>query len=178
MFRTKIAGLLGNMGQFTNNAATETSTETLASLMFQLQMTGYMFKNADYRLSLKQSLSGATERLSSGAGTKTLPPPAIGGGGGGVGSGSGALPTAAGTGALTGADSSVVGFTTPFSERPVSGNVSVTTPDGQVVAVDADAYVAELKVFMLCYIRLAVCFLKSRFRQKEKVRLDIRRFVL
>lgn len=35
---------------------TVTTGERLASLMFQLQMTGYMFKNAEYRLSLSQSL--------------------------------------------------------------------------------------------------------------------------
>ena len=33
--------------------------ERLASLMFQLQMTGYMFKNAEYRLSSSQSLGGS-----------------------------------------------------------------------------------------------------------------------
>lgn len=36
--------------------------ERLASLMFQLQMTGYMFKNAEYRLSLSQSL-GSRDRM-------------------------------------------------------------------------------------------------------------------
>lgn len=35
---------------------TITTGERLASLMFQLQMSGYMFKNAEYRLSLSQSL--------------------------------------------------------------------------------------------------------------------------
>ena len=34
-----------------------TTSEKLANLMFQLQMTGYMFKNAEYRISLSQSLS-------------------------------------------------------------------------------------------------------------------------
>lgn len=130
------------MGQFTTNAATETSTETLASLMFQLQMTGYMFKNADYRLSIEQSLSGATERLSSGGATKSLPPPAAGG------TGAGAIAPGGAAALSAGADSPVTESNTPLSERPVSGNVSVTTPDGQVVAVDADAYVAELKVLL------------------------------
>lgn len=36
---------------------TITTGERLAHLMFQLQMTGYLFKNADYRLSLSQSLN-------------------------------------------------------------------------------------------------------------------------
>jgi len=34
-----------------------------ASLMFQLQMTGYMFKNAEYRLSLSQSLERSDRML-------------------------------------------------------------------------------------------------------------------
>ena len=38
--------------------ATVTSAERLANLMFQLQMTGYMFKNAEYRLSITESLEG------------------------------------------------------------------------------------------------------------------------
>jgi len=41
---------------------TITTGEKLASLMFQLQMTGYMFKNAEYRLSLSQSLGMGTDR--------------------------------------------------------------------------------------------------------------------
>jgi hypothetical protein len=126
------------MGQFTTGAATETSTETLASLMFQLQMTGYMFKNADYRLSLKQSLSGATERLSNGqvaAAAKTLAPAP------------GSTTRSRGTSTSFSSSAGPAAFKdTPLSERPVSGTVSVTTADGKTLAVDADAYVAELKV--------------------------------
>jgi hypothetical protein len=126
------------MGQFTTGAATETSTETLASLMFQLQMTGYMFKNADYRLSLKQSLSGATERLSNGqvaAAAKTLAPAP------------GSTTRSRGTSTSASSSAGPAAFKdTPLSERPVSGTVSVTTADGKTLAVDADAYVAELKV--------------------------------
>jgi len=36
-----------------------TTAENLANLMFQLQMTGYMFRNAEYRLSLSESLKGS-----------------------------------------------------------------------------------------------------------------------
>ena len=49
-------GLLGNAGSFALETATVTTSEKLANLMFQLQMTGYMFKNAEYRLSLSRSL--------------------------------------------------------------------------------------------------------------------------
>jgi len=54
----EVAGLLGNMQPFSEDSSAVTTSENLANLMFQLQMTGYMFKNADYRLSLRQSLSG------------------------------------------------------------------------------------------------------------------------
>ena len=49
--------MLGNAGGFALETATVTTSEKLANLMFQLQMTGYMFKNAEYRISLSQSLS-------------------------------------------------------------------------------------------------------------------------
>jgi hypothetical protein len=51
-----IMGLLGNAGPFALETETVTTSEKLANLMFQLQMTGYMFKNAEYRLSLSRSL--------------------------------------------------------------------------------------------------------------------------
>lgn len=45
--------------------------ERLANLMFQLQMTGYMFKNAEYRLGLSQSLAaGAAD--SGGVSSRTM----------------------------------------------------------------------------------------------------------
>jgi hypothetical protein len=46
------------------DTTTVTTGQRLASLMFQLQMSGYMFKNAEYRLSLSQSL-GMTNGASS-----------------------------------------------------------------------------------------------------------------
>lgn len=54
--RQTIMGLLGNAGSFALETTTATTAERLANLMFQLQMTGYMFKNAEYRLSLSESL--------------------------------------------------------------------------------------------------------------------------
>lgn len=54
--RQTILGLLGNAGSFALETTTATTSERLANLMFQLQMTGYMFKNAEYRMSLSQSL--------------------------------------------------------------------------------------------------------------------------
>lgn len=54
--RNTILGLIGNLPKMAFDTTTITTGQRLASLMFQLQMTGYMFKNADYRLSLDHSL--------------------------------------------------------------------------------------------------------------------------
>mmetsp|Transcript_29439 Transcript_29439/g.45172 ORF Transcript_29439/g.45172 Transcript_29439/m.45172 type:complete len:490 (+) Transcript_29439:189-1658(+) len=54
--RSTILGLIGSLPKSAFETTTITTGERLASLMFQLQMTGYMFKNAEYRLSLSQSL--------------------------------------------------------------------------------------------------------------------------
>ena len=54
--RTTILGLIGSLPKMAFDTTTITSGQRLASLMFQLQMTGYMFKNAEYRLSMSQSL--------------------------------------------------------------------------------------------------------------------------
>jgi len=43
---------------------TVTTGERLASLMFQLQMTGYMFKNAEYRLTMSHALGLGHEQKS------------------------------------------------------------------------------------------------------------------
>lgn len=61
--RTTVLGLIGSLPKMAFDTTTITTGQRLASLMFQLQMTGYMLKNADYRLSLSQSLgvtNGAT----------------------------------------------------------------------------------------------------------------------
>jgi hypothetical protein len=55
--RATILGLIGNLPKMAFETKTITTGERLAHLMFQLQMTGYLFKNADYRLSLSQSLN-------------------------------------------------------------------------------------------------------------------------
>ena len=54
--RATILSLIGNLPKLAFDTKTITTGKRLASLMFQLQMTGYMFKNAEYRLSLSQSL--------------------------------------------------------------------------------------------------------------------------
>jgi hypothetical protein len=54
--RATILGLIGSLPKMAFDTTTITTGQRLASLMFQLQMSGYMFKNAEYRLSLSQSL--------------------------------------------------------------------------------------------------------------------------
>jgi len=57
--KNTVLGLLGSLRTspvFESNIVT--TQRALASLMFQLEMTGYMFRNVEYRLGLKQSLSG------------------------------------------------------------------------------------------------------------------------
>lgn len=57
--RTTILGLIGSLPKMAFDTTTIITGQRLASLMFQLQMTGYMIKNADYRLSMSQSLGVA-----------------------------------------------------------------------------------------------------------------------
>ncbi|KAL3922902.1 MAG: hypothetical protein SGARI_006346 [Bacillariaceae sp.] len=54
--RTTILGLIGSLPKLAFETTSITTGQRLASLMFQLQMTGYMFKNAEYRMSMSQSL--------------------------------------------------------------------------------------------------------------------------
>lgn len=62
--RTTVLGLIGSLPKMAFDTTTVTTGQRLASLMFQLQMTGYMLKNADYRLSLSQSLGVTKEAYS------------------------------------------------------------------------------------------------------------------
>jgi hypothetical protein len=61
--RSTILGLIGGLPKLAFDTTTITTGQRLASLMFQLQMTGYMFKSADYRLSLSQSLGVSSSSL-------------------------------------------------------------------------------------------------------------------
>lgn len=54
--RATILGLIGSLPKMAFDTTTITTGQRLASLMFQLQMSGYMFKNAEYRLDLSRSL--------------------------------------------------------------------------------------------------------------------------
>ena len=59
--RNTILSLIGGLPKMAFDTTTITTGQRLASLMFQLQMTGYMFKNAEYRLSLQQSIGTAND---------------------------------------------------------------------------------------------------------------------
>lgn len=57
--RTTVLGLLGSLPRHAFETTAIATGDALANLMFQLQMTGYMFKNAEYRLSLQSSMRTA-----------------------------------------------------------------------------------------------------------------------
>ncbi|KAL3811047.1 hypothetical protein ACHAXA_004558 [Cyclostephanos tholiformis] len=73
--RTTILGLIGGMAsQMKFDTRTIATGERLANLMFQLQMTGYMFKNAEYRLGISQGLGiGSRRGKDDDGGRKMLP---------------------------------------------------------------------------------------------------------
>lgn len=56
--KSTIMSLFGSMPGYALDAALVTTNAKLASLLFQMQITGYMFKNAEYRMSLTKSLKG------------------------------------------------------------------------------------------------------------------------
>eukprot|EP01041_Mallomonas_annulata_P009989 gene9989-20776_t len=54
--KSTIMSILGNLPSYALDASLITTNSKLANLMFQMQITGYMFKNAEYRMSLTRSL--------------------------------------------------------------------------------------------------------------------------
>jgi len=59
--RMTVAQLLGNMPPEVAKSSLTTTGQNIASLMMSMQMTGYMFRNAEYRRSLVTSLKGGEE---------------------------------------------------------------------------------------------------------------------
>jgi len=57
--RFTIAKLLGSLPSEVADITRVTSDKNIASLMFSMQMTGYLFRNAEYRRSLSDSLTAA-----------------------------------------------------------------------------------------------------------------------
>mmetsp|Transcript_72671 Transcript_72671/g.117878 ORF Transcript_72671/g.117878 Transcript_72671/m.117878 type:complete len:285 (-) Transcript_72671:32-886(-) len=55
--KNTVVGLLGSLrASAAFDSSVVTTQRALASLMFQLEMTGYMFRNAEYRLALQKTL--------------------------------------------------------------------------------------------------------------------------
>jgi len=72
--KATVASLLGTMPEgLVESQKITTTGKNLASLMFNMQMTGYMFRNAEYRRTLGQSLERAIKPASDEAPT-ALPP--------------------------------------------------------------------------------------------------------
>jgi len=61
--KTTVMALFGSVagGQFESSITS--TTQNIASLMYSMQMTGYMLRNAEYRRSLKQSLARTASML-------------------------------------------------------------------------------------------------------------------
>lgn len=74
--RATIGQMLGNMPPEVAESAVTTTGRNLGSLMFSMQITGYMFRNAEYRKSLAASLeaSGRSSLTMGEPSTAALPP--------------------------------------------------------------------------------------------------------
>lgn len=135
--RTTVLGLIGGLPSMAFETKTIATGERLASLMFQLQMTGYMFKNAEYRLSLSQGLGREGRLLPGGEddGRKAVKE--------GKGKLKGKIKVQYGTAAasMSDANEDTKEGEKSSDERQAS---SVTSP-GLEVEVDAQAYMSELR---------------------------------
>jgi len=69
--KTTVASLLGNMPPAVGDSSITTTGKNLATLMFNMQMTGYMFRNAEIRRSLVGSMD---KSLGPAEGATALPP--------------------------------------------------------------------------------------------------------
>ncbi len=56
--KSTVMQILGNLPTYALDAALMTTSTKLANLIYQMQLTGYMLKNAEYRYSLTKSLRG------------------------------------------------------------------------------------------------------------------------
>jgi hypothetical protein len=56
--KSTIVSILGSLPNYVLDTSLITTNTKLANLMFQMEVTGYMLKNAEYRMSLTRSLKG------------------------------------------------------------------------------------------------------------------------
>ncbi|KAG5189657.1 hypothetical protein JKP88DRAFT_217690 [Tribonema minus] len=127
--RNTVMGLLGTLPRHAFETTAISTGDALANLMFQLQMTGYMFKNAEYRLSLQSSLQSLGEAPVAGL----LSAAAEKDGSDAESEGKSALP-------LPLDDNGNIVLKKP----KITGKVKLTYENGQEVEVDAGAYMTEL----------------------------------
>jgi hypothetical protein len=66
--KATVASLIGNMPDVVGESSVTTTGRNLASLMFNMQMTGYMFKNAEYRKGIVSSLRASEAEDGNGGG--------------------------------------------------------------------------------------------------------------
>jgi len=76
--RSTVVSLLGNLPPHLYDVNVMSTGQNVASLMYSMQMTGYMFRNAEYRKSLLDTLAAAeggdNDSAEDGAPQATLPP--------------------------------------------------------------------------------------------------------
>lgn len=56
--KSTVVNILGSLPNYAVDAALITTSSKLSNLLHQMQITGYMFKNAEYRMSFVRSLKG------------------------------------------------------------------------------------------------------------------------
>ena len=56
--KSTVMTILGSLPNYALDAAMITTSTKLATLLYQMQITGYMFKNAEYRMTLTKQLKG------------------------------------------------------------------------------------------------------------------------
>lgn len=134
--RTTVLNLIGGLPQMAFETKTVATGERLASLMFQLQMTGYMFKNAEYRLSLSQSLGGSDRMLPGGVDEGTTATTAVKEGKGRL---KGKIKVRYGGG---GKDNTSENNDNEDESKSDESDISIP---GMEVEVDAQSYLSELR---------------------------------
>ena len=159
--RTTILGLIGGLPQMAFETKTVATGERLASLMFQLQMTGYMFKNAEYRMSLSQSLESSALLLPSD--TKREWRDGVAGVKGKIKVRYGGISAAD---EVTADQTSTNTTATATMDREVS---SLKTP-GLEVEVDAETYMTELRTEVA---RLRDELEEKKLEREEEIRKDL-----
>lgn len=58
--KSTVVNILGSLPNYALDAALITSSTKLSNLLHQMQITGYMFKNAEYQMSFIRSLKGTS----------------------------------------------------------------------------------------------------------------------